>query len=125
LSAAVLVVDDDADIRTLVADVLEEHGYRVYTAADGYTALQTARAQRPDMVLLDVFLELGPDGIAVRYALSADQATLAIPVVFLTALAPDQIRERGGDGASATPILRKPFTLAALLACVAKHAANP
>lgn len=119
-----LVVDDDPDILQLTADVLSEHGYRVYAAADGYAALDIAREQMPELVLLDIFLDIGPDGIAVRYALSADRATLAIPVVFLTALPPEQIRERGGDGAAATPVLRKPFSLAALLACVAKYAGH-
>lgn len=124
MSAAVLVVDDDPGILMLLKDVLVEHGYRAYTAADGYAGLEAARAHRPDLILLDVLLPLGPDGIAVRYALSADQATMGIPVVFLTALAHSQIRDRGGDGAAATPILRKPFTMAALLACVSKHAVS-
>ena len=51
---AVLVVDDDAEIRELVATVLEDDGYRVDTASNGAEALRKAHAHAPDAVILDV-----------------------------------------------------------------------
>ncbi|HSJ58575.1 MAG TPA: response regulator, partial [Anaerolineae bacterium] len=56
MAHTILVVDDETRIVTLVRDYLERAGYRVLTAADGETALATVRAERPDLVVLDLML---------------------------------------------------------------------
>jgi two-component system, OmpR family, response regulator len=53
-SASVLVVDDDADVRTLVGELLTRAGYRISEAPDGRAALRVLYDERPDLVLLDV-----------------------------------------------------------------------
>ena len=78
----VLVVDDEADIRELVAGVLEDEGYSVRTAADSSGALDAIEDRRPSLVLLDIAMP-GLDGIEVARALSRGGDSPA--VVFVTA----------------------------------------
>jgi two-component system OmpR family response regulator len=65
----ILVVDDDPDIRDLVAEFLTRHGYRVDTAADGKAVERAMMRRRPDLVVLDVMLP-GEDGLAICRKLS-------------------------------------------------------
>jgi CheY-like chemotaxis protein len=80
----VLVVDDDADIRLLVAELLRLTGYEVDTAASGVEALaRLTGGQRPDLVLLDVQMpEL--DGWDTLRGIRADEALRDLPVVLCT-----------------------------------------
>ncbi len=80
----VLVVDDEKDVRDLVRFNLENHGYRTAGAATGEAALQKARAEPPDLIVLDLMLP-GIDGLEVCRALKRDHRTAAIPVIMLTA----------------------------------------
>ena len=80
----VLVVDDNEEIRDLLALVLEEEGYRVRTAAGGEEAVQVSRAERPDLITLDLSLP-GMDGWAVLRELQAHRETTAIPVLIISA----------------------------------------
>jgi PAS domain S-box-containing protein len=79
----VLVIDDDASARDLVARFLEKQGLEVIGAADGATGLKAARARRPDVITLDVVMP-GLDGWAVLTALKGDPVTAEIPVVMLS-----------------------------------------
>ncbi len=54
MSHTILVVDDEADVRTFLTAVLEKEGYRVVTASDGREALETAEKERPDLIVLDL-----------------------------------------------------------------------
>jgi DNA-binding response OmpR family regulator len=84
MSGRVLVADDEADIRDLVALALELAGYDVETAIDGVEALSRIRASPPDAVVLDVMMPaLG--GYEVARALIAEPRTAALPVVMLSA----------------------------------------
>jgi len=80
----ILVVDDEEDILKLVAYNLTRNGCRVTCVASGEEALAAARAQPPDLVLLDLMLP-GADGFAVCRALKADPRTALIPIVILSA----------------------------------------
>jgi DNA-binding response OmpR family regulator len=92
----VLVVDDEAPIRLLCRVNLEAEGMEVLEAADGDAGLEAARAERPDVILLDVMMP-GRDGWQVAEELLADDATSGIPIVFLTARAEVKDRARGLD----------------------------
>lgn len=112
----VLVVDDSSTIRRILARHLEEASYDVVQAADGRAALDACRADRPDVVLLDVDMpEL--DGRATLRAMKADPSLADIPVLFLTA-------HSGGDDVAAglelgaQDYLRKPCEPVELLARV-------
>jgi DNA-binding response OmpR family regulator len=92
----VLVIDDEAPIRLLCRVNLEAEGMSVLEAADGPTGLEKARAETPDVVLLDVMMP-GLDGWRVAEELLDDPRTRSIPIVFLTARAELRDRARGID----------------------------
>ena len=81
----VLIIDDEDDIRTLVAISLSRvGGWAVSLAADGETGLRLAQTERPDVILLDQRMpEL--DGAELLARLQADPRTAGLPVIFLTA----------------------------------------
>ena len=112
----VLVVDDEADIRLLVAARLERAGFEVMTAADGDDAQALLRERRPDLVLLDVRMpRVG--GLEVLEAIRADDATRDLPVILLTASVEEQSVARGLR-AGATDYVAKPFSPRELVARV-------
>jgi DNA-binding response OmpR family regulator len=92
----VLVIDDEAPIRLLCRVNLEAEGMQVLEAADGPSGLEKARAETPDVVLLDVMMP-GLDGWRVAEELLDDERTRRIPIVFLTARAELRDRARGID----------------------------
>ena len=92
----VLVIDDEAPIRLLCRVNLEAEKMTVLEAADGPSGLEKARAESPDVVLLDVMMP-GLDGWRVAEELLDDPRTASIPIVFLTARAELRDRARGID----------------------------
>jgi two-component system cell cycle response regulator len=116
MSARVLVVDDvEINVKLLEAKLTSEY-FNVVTAYDGFAALEAAKRERPDIVLLDVMMpEL--DGLEVCRRLKADPVTADIPVVMVTALSDVQDRVRGLD-AGADDFLTKPVSDIALFARV-------
>ncbi|MEM5948265.1 response regulator [Spirochaetia bacterium 38H-sp] len=114
MKAHVLVVDDEPDIRELVAFNLEREGYRVSTAEDGNTALQIVRSELPDVVVLDLMLP-GKDGLEVCRDLKADKATTNIPIIMLTAKAEEADIVIGLE-LGADDYVTKPFSPRVLLA---------
>ena len=103
----ILVVDDEAPIRMLLTDLLEEKGYTVLTAADGAAAIDCAIAQQPDLILLDICM---PDmeGMEVCAKLRKNPITRTIPVIFLTAFNSDERLEQAID-MGANDFLGKPI----------------
>ena len=92
--ARVLVIDDEAPIRLLCRVNLEAAGMEVSEAEDGAAGLAVARAEAPDVILLDVMMP-GMDGWQVLEELLDDERTSGIPVVFLTARAELRDQARG------------------------------
>jgi CheY-like chemotaxis protein len=104
----ILLVDDEDDIREVAALSLEAvGGWRVSSAADGDSALAMARAERPDVILLDVMMP-GVDGPATFRRLQDDPRTSAIPVILLTAKAQAADHRRFAE-LGVTGTLTKPF----------------
>ena len=109
----ILVVDDDPMVATTVQRVLRPEGYEVEVALGGAQALAQARAQRPDLVVLDLMMP-GVDGLEVCRQLRAGGA---LPILMLTARSGTADRVRGLD-TGADDYLVKPFAYAELLARV-------
>lgn len=84
-----LVVDDDQGIRQMLELALEFEDFSVLTAGDGPKAIATARAVRPDVILLDVMMP-GMSGLEVAQTLRTDPVTSHIPIVILTAKAGEE-----------------------------------
>jgi CheY-like chemotaxis protein len=103
----VLVVDDERAIRLLCRFNLAASGIDVLEAENGLTALELARRERPDLVLLDVMMP-DVDGWTVARELADDERTREIPIVFLTALA-DTADKRMGQQLGGVGDLVKPF----------------
>ena len=111
--ASVLVVDDDADVRTLVCELLARAGYTVSQAADGREALRLLYDERPDLIVLDVSMpEL--DGWAT---LERIRELSSVPVVMLSALGAELEKVRALRG-GADDYVTKPFGRQELLARV-------
>jgi DNA-binding response OmpR family regulator len=103
----VLVVDDEAPIRLLCRVNLEAEGMTVLEAADGDRGLELARAELPDVILLDVMMP-GRSGWEVAEELLADETTSGIPIIFLTARAEIRDRAKGID-LGGVDYVTKPF----------------
>ncbi|MDP9389575.1 MAG: diguanylate cyclase [Actinomycetota bacterium] len=114
--ATVLVVDDSGAIRRILRRSLESVGYRVQEAPDGEQALAACRAERPDLVLLDVDMP-GLDGLSTLRAMKADDELRSLPVLFLTART-DAAEVADGLDLGAADYLRKPCDAAELTARV-------
>ena len=110
--ARVLVVEDNPTNLTLATFLLESVGHTVLFATDAEAGLSVARAERPDLILMDIQLP-GMDGLEAIGILKGDETTRRIPVIALTALAmkgdEERIRAAGCDGYVAKPLDYKDF----------------
>ncbi|MBT4908330.1 MAG: response regulator [Rhodospirillaceae bacterium] len=107
----ILVVDDDPEIRDLLARFLDKHGLETVTAPDGERALRTVRDRNPDLVVLDLMLP-GEDGFEICKKI---RQISNVPVIMLTALAEDTDRIVGLE-LGADDYVTKPFNPRELLA---------
>ena len=108
MSHRILVVDDEPDITALVAYHLAKAGYRISTAANGTEALRAAKADRPDVIVLDLMLP-GMSGYDVLAGLREQPETRDIGVIMLTARRDEVDRIRGLE-LGADDYLTKPFS---------------
>ena len=121
-SARVLLVDDDPVIVRLLQVNFRLEGFEVQTASRGDEALATAREWGPDVVVLDVMMP-GVDGWEVCERMTQDPDIRDVPVVFLSARAQDEDRERG-YALGVVEYVTKPFDPAALVDIVRRALAE-
>lgn len=105
--ASILVVDDDPEIVSMLSTRLNARGYKVSTAADGNQALELAKRERPQIVLLDVMMP-GKSGWEVARALKQDADTQHIKIVMVTAIGA-QVNEITSPLYGADAHIDKPF----------------
>jgi two-component system alkaline phosphatase synthesis response regulator PhoP len=105
----ILVVDDEPQIVEVVQDYLKQDGYRVLTARDGQTALTLARHERPDLIVLDLMLPGGVDGLEVCRRLRQDPGLADVPIIMLTARTEETDRLIGLE-LGADDYVTKPFS---------------
>ena len=121
--ATVLIVEDNAANMTLARFLLESAGHTVLSATDAEAGLTLAREKQPNLILMDMQLPW-MDGLEATSLLKHDDATRAIPVIALTALAmkgdEERIRAAGCDGYIAKPMRYQEF-----LATVTAHLDRP
>ncbi len=119
-----LVVDDDADIRDALREVLEEEGYTTLEASHGREALELLhRAEfKPNVMLLDLMMPT-MDGWQLRGRLRQDPTLAGIPIVIMTAHA--GVLRAVTSVQPPTPVLAKPLDLVRLLELVATYCEDP
>ncbi len=106
--AKLLIADDLVPIRQMVRITLSTQGWTIIEAENGQKALDMARSEHPDLMLLDVDMGPGPNGFDVCRELKAADETKGIPIVMLTAH--DSESDRAvGFAAGAAQYLTKPF----------------
>lgn len=105
--ASILIIENNAANMKLACLLLRNAGHAVLCAVDAETGLTLARADRPDLILMDIQLP-GMDGLAATALLKHDPATAAIPVIALTAMAMNEDQEKpraaGCDAYIAKPL---------------------
>jgi len=106
--AKLLIADDLVPIRQMVRITLSTQGWTILEAKNGTEALAIARAEKPDLVLLDVDMGPGPNGFEVCKSLKSEEDTRSIPVVMLTAHE-SEADKQVGFSVGATQYLTKPF----------------
>ena len=110
-----LVVEDNPANMTLAVFLLKSAGHTVLSAKDAEAGLAMAKAQQPDLILMDIQLP-GMDGLQATAHLKQDAGTRTIPVIALTALAmkgdEERIRAAGCDGYIAKPMRYQEFLTA-------------
>jgi two-component system phosphate regulon response regulator PhoB len=109
----ILLADDERNLRALVAETLDESSYRILQAANGEEALSIARAEIPDLIILDWMMP-GISGLDVLKELRKQPETVNVPVILLTARSQQPDRAAGIE-AGASAFLSKPFSPLELL----------
>ena len=115
----ILIVDDTPANVGVLADYLEDQGFRVVVAQDGEEGLKRAEFVRPDLVLLDVMMP-GIDGFETCRRLKAAEQTREIPVIFMTALT-DTGSVVTGFGVGGVDYVSKPLQVEEVLVRVTTH----
>lgn len=113
-AASILIVEDEADIRDVLAFNLKREGFAVRTAADGLSGLEAVRQALPDLLVLDLMLPR-MDGLEVCRRLRADAATRQLPILVLTAKGEESDIVLG-LGLGADDYMVKPFSPRELVA---------
>lgn len=121
----VLIIDDEEDIRDILAYNLKKEGFEVHTASNGIDGIETAKSILPDIVLLDVMMP-GMDGIEVCETLRSTPETQKLRICFLTARNEDYSQiaglDAGADDYVAKPI--KPRVLVSRLKAILRRSNN-
>ncbi|MCG3131372.1 MAG: Chemotaxis response regulator protein-glutamate methylesterase [Phycisphaerae bacterium] len=112
----ILIVDDEEELKFVLCAHLRHAGYHVYTAGNGAEAIETARREQPDVIVMDVNMPV-MDGLTATRRLKEDPATAHIPVIMLTARTRTEDLVRGLE-AGAQEYLAKPFDMLEILARV-------
>lgn len=113
MAKKILVTEDSATILAMVKDILEEQGYTVITSGDGQDALEKARREIPDLIILDLMLPK-IDGYKVCRMLKFDEKYKKIPIIMFTARMQETDIKLGTE-VGADAYITKPFDPVVLL----------
>lgn len=119
MSKKIMIVEDNELNMKLFNDLLEAHGYLTVTTRDGSTAMDLARAEMPDLILMDIQLpEIS--GLDITKQLKSEDDLKHIPVIAVTAFAmkgdEDKIKECGCEG-----YVSKPISIISFIETIASH----
>ncbi len=89
----ILIVDDEPGVVKILGMRLKANGYQIIAAHNGATAIELAHYEKPDLIILDIKMP-GTDGYSVFEDLKVSADTMSIPIVFFSALLPEQVQEK-------------------------------
>ncbi len=110
----ILIVDDEWEIRNLVERTLRSDRYQILQAENGEKAIEIARAEKPDLIIMDIMMPGGIDGFEATRILKNDPKTRGNTVIVLSAIGREAEIERGSE-AGADDYFIKPFSPLALV----------
>ena len=123
MATRILIVDDDQDIRKLLGHRLKADGFEPIFAGDAISAVNQARKEQPDLILLDLMLPAG-DGYVVMERLKAMPALEGVPIIVVSARDPATERDRAWE-VGVDAFFRKPFEYTELVSAVRKVLGRP
>lgn len=116
----ILIVDDEADVLSILEKRLAATGYQVIQAQTGREAINLAKTEQPSLILLDVNMP-EMDGGKVKRILQEDPVTAKIPVMFLTCLITREDEKRAGHEIAGNFFIAKPYNSDELLRMIEEH----
>jgi two-component system, cell cycle response regulator DivK len=119
MSKRILVVEDQEDNRRILRDLLTSVGYQIMEAEDGESGITAAKAQRPDLILMDIQMPI-MDGYEATRQIKANPELRAIPIIVVTsyALSGDEDKARA---AGCDDYIAKPYSPRQMLAKIKEH----
>jgi CheY-like chemotaxis protein len=105
----ILIVDDQSEVRRLVEITLSVENYQIIQAESGEKAIEMAREEKPDLIIMDIMMPGKIDGLEATQILKNDPETKACPIIMLTAKGQQRERE-DGLAAGADDYFSKPFS---------------
>ena len=105
----ILIVDDQEEVRDLVEITLRSEDFQIFQAENGNDAIKVAKVEKPDLIIMDIMMPGGMDGIETTRILKNDPNTKGCRVVMLTAMGQEADKETGFD-AGADDYFVKPFS---------------
>ncbi len=118
----IIIIDDDADLVTFITTLLEDNGYEALSAGDGQEGIEKCRAQKPDLILLDITMP-EKSGVKCYRELRGDSELGQTPVVMVTGVM-EQFKQFISSRRQVPPpdgYISKPFEPAALIDEIKKH----
>jgi DNA-binding response OmpR family regulator len=116
----ILIIDDEDDLLRITKTRLKASGYEVLTLDSGEHAVEVAKREKPDLILLDIMMP-EKDGCAVRRELKADRETREIPIIFLTCLYTKEDEKSKGHAIEGNFFIAKPIDQNELLTVIKDH----
>lgn len=114
MAKKVLVIEDDKFLRELISQKLSKEGYDVIEAVDGEKGIETAKSEKPDLILLDLILP-GIDGFEVLSKIKADSEASGIPIIILSNLGQKDDIEKGLKMGAVDYLIKAHFTPAEII----------
>ncbi|RZB34548.1 MAG: hypothetical protein SRB1_00316 [Desulfobacteraceae bacterium Eth-SRB1] len=115
----ILIVDDEFEIRRLVDMTLRIEDYQILQAESGEQAIEIVKAEKPDLIIMDIMMQGEMDGLKATRILKNDPETKGCPIIMLTSKGQSYEREEG-LAAGADDYFTKPFSPLALINKVAE-----
>ena len=119
MGKVILIIEDEPKNMKLFRDILQVHGYTTIEATDGQQGIESARANKPDLILMDILMPV-MNGLEATKILKADPETNKIPIIALTSYAMSGDKEKTLE-AGCDAYMTKPIDVIGFLEMVAEH----